>query len=154
MRNGWILGVALALACVPVGQAFAADDGAAVYARCAGCHKATGDGTAGLFPPLAGHAAKLETAGRAYLVQVVLFGLKGKIEAGGKTYNGTMPAYAGLLNDAEIAAVLDYILSSWGNDELLPKGFAKVTPAEVEAQRAEKMTSEQVYLARLKLKLP
>ncbi len=153
MRKGWILGVALALACGAVGQAFAADDGAAVYARCAGCHKATGVGTPGLFPPLAGHVAKLETAGRAYLIQVVLFGLKGKIEVEGKTYNGTMPAYAGLLNDGETAAVLDYVLSSWGNGKALPKDFAKVTPAEVQAQRAANLTSEQVYLARMKLKL-
>ncbi len=153
MRKGWILGVALALACVPVGQVFAADDGAAVYARCAGCHKATGAGTPGLFPPLAGHAAKLAEADRSYLIRVLLFGLKGKIVVEGKTYDGTMPAYASLLDDGEIAAVLNYILSSWGNEKALAKGFGKITPDEAKALRAEKLTAEQVSLARGKLKL-
>ncbi len=152
MRKMAIFGVVLA-AGVLFGSAFAADDGAAVYARCSGCHRTTGAGSPGIFPPLAGHAARLETASRRYLIDVVLFGLKGRIDVQGKSYDGTMPAYAGLLDDAQIAAVLDYVLSSWGNDKQLPKDFAKISAAEVAAQRAAAMTSEQVYLARMKLKL-
>lgn len=143
----------LALACALFGQAIAAADAAALYGRCSACHKATGTGTPGIFPPLAGHAAKLGAASRAYLIQVILFGVAGDIRVGGKEYKGRMPAYADLLDDAEIAAVLNYILSSWGNDKALPGGFAKVTTEEVRAQRAGTMTPDQVFLARAKLKL-
>ncbi len=154
MRKAWILAMVSVLAGILTAPGFAAADGAAVYGeRCSGCHKAAGTGVPGIFPPLAGHAAKVGGASRAYLIQAVLFGLKGEIRVAGKTYDGTMPAYAGLMNDGEIAAVLDYILSSWGNDKALPEGHAKVTAADVEVQRAAAMTSDQVYAARAKLKL-
>ncbi len=153
MRVSRLLVVTLALACALSGRAVAAADGAAVYHRCAGCHKATGMGEPGVFPPLAGHAAKLEAASRDYPIDVVLFGLAGEIRVDGKTYNAKMPAYAGLLGDDEIAAVLDYVLSRWGNDKALPPGYAKISAAEVTARRAAKMTPEQVFLARAKLKL-
>ena len=149
-----VLSVLLVLACALFVQAFAmADDGAVVYKKCSGCHKATGAGTPGFFPPLAGHAVKLVNAGRTYPIQATLFGLKGEIRVEGKTYDGTMPAYGELLNDGEIAAVLNYIFSSWGNDKSLPIGFGNITPAEVKAQRAGKMTPEQVQLTRKKLKM-
>ncbi len=153
MRSTRILMVTLALACALFGRAFAAADGAAVYEKCSGCHKATGAGVPGFFPPLAGHAARLAGASRTYLIEVVLFGLTGEIRVGGKIYNGRMPAYAGILNDGEIAAVLNYILSNWGNDKALPRGHAKFTVAEVEALRAAAMTPGQAFSARSKLKL-
>ncbi len=153
MRRAWILAVLLSAACVPPGQVASTPDGAAVYGRCSGCHKATGTGVPGVFPPLAGHAARLENASRVYPIRVVLFGLRAPIRVEGKAYDGTMPAYAGELDDGEIAAVLNYVLSSWGNDKALANGFAKITPGEVKAVRAEKLTPGQVALGREKLKL-
>ncbi len=153
MRGSRFLVATLALVCAVYGQAVAAADGAAVYERCSGCHKATGAGVPGIFPPLAGHSAKLAGASRVYPVEVVLFGLTGEIRVDGKSYKGRMPAYAGLLSDDEIAAVLNYVFSSWGNDKALPPGFAKVTPDEVKAVRPGNLTPDQVYLAREKLKL-
>ncbi len=153
MRGYRVLAVTLALAFAFAGGAAAAPDGAAIYHHCASCHKATGTGDPGVFPPLAAHAAKLEAASRTYPIDVVLFGLTGEIRVEGKTYKGRMPAYEGLLSDAEIAAVLDYVLSSWGNDKALPAGYAKITAADVSARRAAKLTPEQVYLAREKLSL-
>ncbi len=153
MRGFRFLVAMLALVCAFCGQAVAAADGAAVYERCSGCHKATGTGIPGIFPPLAGHAAKLARASRVYPIEVVLFGLTGEVRVDGTPYKGRMPAYAGLLGDDEIAAVVDYILSSWGNDKALPPGFAKITPDEVKAVRAGNLTTDQVYLARGKLKL-
>ncbi len=154
MRRAWIVAMVSILAGVVCGRAFGAADGAAVYAgRCSGCHKATGAGAPGIFPPLAGHAAALAAADRAYGIRVLLFGLTGEIRVGGKTYDGRMPAYADLLKDDEIAAVLNDIFSAWGNDKALPAGHAEITAAEVAAQRAAPMTPEQVFAERSKLKL-
>lgn len=128
-------------------------DGAAVYQRCFACHQSTGEGLAGVFPPLAGHAPALVKADRTYPINVVLYGLKGEFEVGGKKYNGAMPGHEGQLNDEEVAAVLNYVLSSWGNDKLLPKGHKEITPGEVKAQRGKKLTPEQVHEIRRKLKI-
>lgn len=153
MRTVWMLVAAVSLTGVLIGQAQAKADGASVYKKCAGCHKSTGVGTPSFFPPLAGNAAQLVNAERSFPIQVILFGLKGKILVEGKTYDGTMPAYGDRLNDDEIAAVLNYILSSWGNDKMLSKGHREITAAEVHAQRGKNLTPEQVYEARKKQKI-
>ncbi len=89
-------------------------DGSTVFAgNCAACHQATGQGLAGVFPPLAGADWVLENDGR--LVQILLHGINGEIVVNGATYNGVMPAFS-QLSDVELAAVLSYIRSSWGND--------------------------------------
>ncbi len=121
--------------------------GEQVYAQCAGCHQANGQGVAGAFPPLAGELPRIAAkgdAGRQYLVQVVLFGLQGPIKAQGEAFNGAMPHY-GHLADADVAAVLNYALHAWGNDKLLPKGFKPLTAEEVKALRAKKLTPQQVF---------
>ena len=141
------------LTCALAGIALAKTDGASVYQRCSSCHSATGSGISGVFPPLAGHAAQLANANRAYPVQVLLFGLEGEIEIDGKKYNGAMPAFGNQLKDDEIAAVLNYILASWGNDKMLPKGHKEYKPAEVKALQGKKLTSKQVHEARKKLML-
>jgi mono/diheme cytochrome c family protein len=153
MRKIWMLIAGIVLSCALAGTALAEADGAAVYRRCSGCHQSTGGGISGVFPPLAGHAPKLVSASRTYPVRVVLFGLTGEIEVGGKKYKGKMLAYEDKLKDDEIAAVLNHILASWGNDKMLPKGHKKYTAAEVKAQRGKKLTSREVYEARQKLKI-
>ena len=153
MRKPWtllaVLGLSLALAAPAVAKA----DGAAVYQHCFACHQATGGGIPGVFPPLAGHAGNLVAAKRTFPIEVVLFGLKGEIKVEGKKYNGVMPALGDQLKNEEIAAVLNYVLSSWGNEKLLPKGHKKITAAEVKAVRGKKLTSEQVHEDREKLKI-
>lgn len=92
----------------------AAVDGAALYsARCAACHQAGGGGLAGVFPPLAGSewvSGKAET-----LAAIVLHGVTGPITVKGVSYNGAMPAFGNQMQDAEIAAVLTFLRSQWGN---------------------------------------
>ena len=89
-------------------------DGASVFAsRCAACHQANGQGLAGAFPPIAGSEYVLGDAGRA--VRIVLRGLTGPVTVKGQAFNGAMPAWADQLSDAEIAAVLTYERSSFGN---------------------------------------
>lgn len=92
----------------------AAVDGAAVFsARCAACHQNTGLGLPGVFPPLAGSQW---VAGTGHtLAAIVLHGISGKLTVNGNTYNGAMPAFKDQLTDAEIAAVLTHIRSTWGN---------------------------------------
>ncbi len=152
MRNTWLLIAVIGLTSVLTGTALAQPDGAAVYLRCFGCHTATGSGIPGTYPPLAGHTAELVKADRAYPVKVVLYGLAGEIEIGGKKYNGKMPGFGDQLKDDEVAALMNYILSRWGNEKMLPKGHKEFTAAEVKAQRAKKLTDKQVLGARPKLK--
>lgn len=87
--------------------------GEAVYgAQCVACHQPTGAGVAGAFPPLAASPWVIEDL--ATPVRILLRGLQGEIEVAGKTYNGVMPAF-GHLSDGEIARVVTYIRSQWGN---------------------------------------
>lgn len=106
-------------------------DGAAVYqANCAACHQPEGQGMTGTFPPLAGHAAKLFAADRDLLPLVLRNGLQTTIEVEGTSYSGFMPAWP-TLSDAEVAAVLNHVLSSWGNQEALPEGAQLYTVEDV-----------------------
>ena len=82
--------------------------GKAVYEKnCQVCHQATGQGVPGAFPPLVG--SPWVTGSPETLVRIVLNGLQGPIEVAGATYNGAMPAWMDVLEDAEIAAVSTYI---------------------------------------------
>jgi mono/diheme cytochrome c family protein len=88
--------------------------GAAVFnSRCAMCHQADGRGVPGAFPPLAGSEYVNGDPGR--LARIVLRGLTGQVTVAGATFDGAMPAWAGQLSDAEIAAVLTHVRSSFGN---------------------------------------
>ena len=65
------------------------------------------------YPPLAGsRAVHMETT--ANLVQVVLRGGYAPATAGNPRPFG-MPPFQMVLNDEEVAAVLSYIRSAWGN---------------------------------------
>jgi mono/diheme cytochrome c family protein len=140
---------ALAQTAAPAGDPQWQALGARTYdTNCSGCHQRSGRGIAGGFPPLAGHAPEvLEQKGRAYMARLVLFGLAGAIEVEGTPYNGVMPSWSSL-SDAEIAAVIDHVLTTWDNDQHLPKDFKPIVPSEIAAARAENLTSEQVYAMR------
>jgi mono/diheme cytochrome c family protein len=49
------------------------------------------------------------------VIAAVKNGLTGQTTVNGKSYNGSMPAWKSKLSDAEIADVITYIRSSWGN---------------------------------------
>lgn len=93
---------------------------------CLSCHQADGNGVRGMFPPLAGN--KVITGEADSLIKIVLTGLQGEIEVNGATYNQVMLAQDNL-KDAEIAGILTYIRSSWGNNA------APVKEDEVAKQR-------------------
>ncbi len=95
------------------GAGGAAAKGGQIFAQnCASCHQANGQGQAGVFPALAGD--KDVTGDPKAIIHTLLYGLQGKA-IGGKTYAAQMPAWKGQLSNADIAAVITYIRSSWGN---------------------------------------
>jgi len=88
--------------------------GAAIYKdSCAACHKDSGQGEANLFPRLAG-SALVQSDDPTTLARVVLHGTRAVATAGAPT-GPAMPAFDWRLDDAQVAAVLTYIRSNWGN---------------------------------------
>ena len=110
--------------------------GSDVYTlRCVICHQPSAQGVPGLYPPLAnsiGFDLNLKR-GRNYLIQVALNGMTGPVNVNGIIYNGLMPPFA-QLPDAEIADVLNYVLTTFNADQL-PKDFAPITAHEVKQAR-------------------
>lgn len=96
------------------GAAAALAHGKMVYETVCGiCHGPDGLGKAGQVPPLAGSewVAKDITA----LAHVPLAGLNGPIKVAGLDWNLAMAPMGAGLSDADLAAVLSYIRTSWGN---------------------------------------
>jgi ubiquinol-cytochrome c reductase cytochrome b subunit len=91
-----------------------AGTGSTVYTtNCSGCHGANGEGTASVAPPLAGN--DFVTGDPKKVITVVANGLNGKITVKGQDWNGTMPPWKGTLSNQQIAGVVTYIRSAWGN---------------------------------------
>jgi len=89
--------------------------GARIYEdECAECHGEHGEGSAGGLPALAGNRA-VTMAVPANPIRMVLSGGYLPATAGNPRPYG-MPPYFQVLNDADIAAVLSYVRSAWGND--------------------------------------
>lgn len=123
--------------------------GASVFAaHCAVCHQSNGQGVQGVYPALAGTVGKdvHSPAGRAYLVNVVSFGMSGAIVSQGADYNGLMQPWT-QLSDAEVAAVLNFILTRF-NAKILPAGFKPYSAREVKHLRAAHLTLDQVHTER------
>ncbi len=91
--------------------------------NCVACHKQTGVGAPGQFPPLVN--SKWVTGDPGIPIRILLQGLQGPIEVQGETYNGNMPEFGSRLNDKKIALVLTHIRTSWGNQA------AEIKPEEV-----------------------
>jgi nitrite reductase (NO-forming) len=94
--------------------------------NCAACHQPNGEGLAGAFPPLA--RSDYLNADTRRAIGVVLRGLAGPITVNGVSYNSLMPALG--LTDEDVANVLTYVYSQWGNNG------TRVTPALVGQVRA------------------
>jgi mono/diheme cytochrome c family protein/heme/copper-type cytochrome/quinol oxidase subunit 4 len=129
--------------------------GEQAYNNCVACHQPNGQGVPGAFPPQAGHAPEIYNVegGRTYMIHTVLWGLQGEIVVDGNTYNGIMTPWSSLMDDEQIAAVLNYVLTSWGNEALL-EDFTPITAEEVAAERANPMTAQEVHESRAALGIP
>ncbi len=95
---------------------------------CIACHQAGGQGVPGAFPPLAKSDFLNADANRA--IDIVMHGKTGEITVNGKKYNSVMTAQS--LSDRDIANVLTYVYSSWGNNGTV------VTEEMVKKQRNKK----------------
>ena len=96
-----------------------------VYKKtCVACHQANGEGIPNTFPPLAKSDFLVN---KEAVIHQVISGKTGEITVNGVKYNSSMPPQA--LSDEEIAGVLNYVYSNWGNN---PTTF---TTEEVKAVR-------------------
>ena len=96
---------------------------------CGTCHSPDGAGKPGQAPTLAGSEWVNEKNPKR-IIAIPLEGLAGEIHVSGQTWNASMAAMGAGLSDSDLASVLTYIRSSWGN-----KGDA-VTADDVKAVRA------------------
>ncbi len=85
---------------------------------CIACHQPDGKGIQGIYPPLAGNPL-LTADDPSYFIRTVLTG------------RGGMPAFQGIYDDEEIAAVVSYVRQNWENNA------GPVSPEQVAAIRAE-----------------
>jgi glucose/arabinose dehydrogenase/mono/diheme cytochrome c family protein len=79
--------------------------------NCFACHQMRGQGIPGVFPPLAGSDYLLADIDRA--IRIICEGLNGEITVNARRYAGVMPP--AILQDEEVASVLNYVLRNWGN---------------------------------------
>ncbi len=105
----------------------AGPDGATEYIVCQTCHQANGAGLPATYPPLAG--SEIVTGDPSMPIAIILHGLQGEITVGGQKFNNVMAPWS-QLSDAQIAAILTYERSSWGNTA------SAVTAEQVAAVRA------------------
>ncbi len=96
---------------------------------CAACHQRDARGLGTVFPPLAESDYMMEDRERS--IQIVLNGMSGPITVNGRRYDSVMPPFANL-TDHEVADVLNYVRTNFGNDG----GADPIRDEEVAAVRA------------------
>ncbi|HXQ63324.1 MAG TPA: cytochrome c [Steroidobacteraceae bacterium] len=122
-----LLGGCLVAGCGDGAPPTPATHGAHLYvANCIACHLPKGEGVKGLQPPLAGTPVTIGEP--ADLLGWVMFGQRPAALPKG-VYGGIMPQFS-YLSDADLAALLTHVRSSFGNHA------SPVTPAMVAAARA------------------
>lgn len=82
-------------------------------AYCANCHMEDGTGLVWLIPPLA-DADYLKT-NRADVACIIRYGGPGGLVVNGTTYREPMPSFKNL-NEVELSNLINYINTTWGND--------------------------------------
>jgi alcohol dehydrogenase (quinone), cytochrome c subunit len=112
-----------------------ASSGALVYLnKCAGCHRSDGVGYGKAFPALAGNAV-LQTKDATSAINIILSG--GAVPSTNTAPSAlTMAPYAKELNDQQVADVVNFIQTSWGNQggTVTPKDVAKVRKVAIPVQ--------------------
>lgn len=106
---------------------------------CALCHNPDGAGKPNQAPPFAGSEWVLGNPNR--VIRIPLSGLNGPVKVKDVEWNLSMPAMGAALSDDDLAAVLSYMRSSWGNKA------APITPDQVKAVRAAVANHPQMWTA-------
>lgn len=123
-----IIGLGIILQSQP-GSSTSKSNGKAVYATyCLTCHQADGGGVPRMNPPLI--KTEYVNGNKQRLIGIVLNGLNVPLEINGDSYENPMASHA-FLKDQQIADVLTYVRSSFGNKS------SAITAAEVKAIRAK-----------------
>ena len=109
----------------------ASNPGARVYVeQCAACHRNDGGGVARMFPPLAGNSVVV-TDDPTSIAHIIVAG--GVLPPTNWAPSAVaMPDYKSILSDQQIADVVNFIRSAWGN-----KAPANVTAADVQKLRLD-----------------
>jgi mono/diheme cytochrome c family protein len=103
--------------------------GKEVYTKyCLTCHQADGGGVPRMNPPLA--QTEYVNGNKQRLIGIVLNGMNIPLEINGDSYENPMASHA-FLKDQQIADVLTYVRSSFGNKS------TAITAEEVKAVRAK-----------------
>ncbi len=121
MKAILVAAIVTVLLAASTNDARAGDSAEQLYTlNCWGCHRPGGEGIPGTAPPLKGAADFLKVpGGRAYLIEV--------------------PGVAqSPLNDAQAAAVMNWIMTNFNKDRL-PPDFKPYTAEEVHRYRAERL---------------
>lgn len=120
----------LLAACTVSTTALAATPSALFNDNCSACHQTTGKGVKGAFPALAGDP--FVQGDPAPMMATVLAGRAG------------MPAFKDDLNDLELASLLTYVRTSWGNKGK-PVSASDVAAARAKLKAGKKPTSLQAH---------
>ncbi|TQL17221.1 mono/diheme cytochrome c family protein [Zymomonas mobilis] len=105
-------------------------DGQLLYENaCASCHGRNGEGTADHFYPSLNHNSATGGLVADNLIMTILNGIERKTNDG----IAGMPAYSDELNDSQIAAIANYVLTRFGN-----KAIAPISAQQVADFRANK----------------
>jgi len=80
---------------------------------CAGCHLNEGPFMRGEGPPLEG--SSWIKGPESVVIRIVLHGLRGPIEVAGAKYNQEMPGFGPILTDSDIASLVSYVRTRFGN---------------------------------------
>ena len=78
--------------------------------------------------------------------RIILKGLQGPLKAGNERYNGAMPGHERLLTDEQIADILNYTRTAWGNqaEEVTTEAVAAIRSSI--AQRTSPWTEPELSL--------
>ncbi len=117
-------------------------DGEAIYlTRCQSCHKANGEGIPGEYPPL--QNSEYVAGDKERVIRVLLHGLRGEITVNGASYSGVMPPWGDYLDDEQLAALLTFLRSHFGNDAD-PVSAAEVARVRAAAERQTPWTADEL----------
>jgi mono/diheme cytochrome c family protein len=106
-----------------------ANTGEQVFLKyCMSCHQVSGGGVPGMYPTL--HETDWVNGDKTRLITLLLKGQQGPITVNGNPFQGVMPPHD-YLTDKQIADVLSYIRSNFGNHA------DAVTEKEVTDRRAQ-----------------
>jgi mono/diheme cytochrome c family protein len=115
----------------------------AYFQRCKSCHSADGKGYAPYLPPLAGNPAVLDP-NAASLINITLNG-SARIVVAGMPDAYRMPQFRALLNDQEVADVVNFMRTGWGNKA------GSVTASDVAKIRGEtNPATDRIEVLRMK----